>query len=96
VRTPWLRQRDSRLTALVDACYPAASRRSSEEGRVVIRVDVDATGRTSAWNLAEGSGFARLDAAVACVIRRLEFTPGWHDGAAVASSVVLPIVYRLH
>lgn len=95
VRPPSLR-RDSRLAALVDACYPAASRRLSEEGRVVIRVDVDAAGRASAWNVAEGSGFARLDTAVACVVRRLEFNPGRHDGAAVAASVMLPIVFRLH
>ena len=96
VRAPSLVLRDRRLAALVDACYPAASRRLSEEGRVVVRVDVDATGRASAWNIAGGSGFARLDAAVACVIRRLEFNPGRRDGAAVAASVTLPIVFRLH
>jgi hypothetical protein len=30
------------------------------------------------------------------VIRRLEFNPGRRDGAAVAASVTLPIVFRLH
>jgi periplasmic protein TonB len=95
VRAPSLILHDRRLAALVDACYPAASRRLSEEGRVVVRVDVDATGRASAWKVAGGSGFARLDAAAACVIRRLEFNPGHHDGAAVAASVMLPIVFRL-
>jgi len=95
VRAPSLR-RDRRLAALVEACYPAASRRLSEEGRVTVRIDVDATGRAHAWNVAGGSGFARLDAAVACVIRRLEFNPGRRDGAAVAASVTLPIVFRLH
>jgi protein TonB len=96
VRAPSLVHHDRRLAALVDACYPAASRRLGEEGRVVIRVDVNATGRASAWNVAEGSGFARIDAAVACVIRRLEFNPGRRDGAPVAASVMLPIVFRLH
>jgi len=96
VRAPSVRDRDSRLAALVDACYPAASRRLSEEGRIVVRVEVDAAGRASAWNVAGGSGFARLDAAAACVIRRLEFNPGRHDGVAVAASVMLPIVFRLH
>lgn len=96
VRAPSLVLRDGRLAALVDACYPAASRRLSEEGRVVVRIDVDATGRARAWNVAGGSGFARLDDAAACVIRRLEFNPGRRDGAAVAASVTLPIVFRLH
>ncbi len=36
-RGPSLRTRDSRLAALIDACYPAASRRLGEEGRVVSR-----------------------------------------------------------
>jgi periplasmic protein TonB len=96
VRAPSLVLHDRRMAALVDACYPAASRRLGEEGRVVIRVDVNATGRASAWNVAEGSRFARIDAAVACVIRRLEFNPGRRDGAPVAASVMLPIVFRLH
>jgi periplasmic protein TonB len=96
VRAPSLRVPGGRLAAFVNTCYPAASRRLSEEGRVVLRVDVDAAGRASAWNVARGSRFARLDAAAACVIRRLEFSPGRRDGAAVAASVTLPIVFRLH
>lgn len=96
VRAPSLRRRDSQLAALVDACYPAASRRLGEEGRVVVRIDVDASGSASASNVAGSSGFARLDAAAACVIRRLDFNPGRRDGAPVAASVMLPIVFRLH
>ncbi len=83
VRGPSLRMRDSRLAALIDACYPSASRRLDEEGRVVILVRVDASGRVAAWNIVERSGFARLDAAADCVVRRLEFNPGRRDGAAV-------------
>src|SRR5688572_25746346 len=58
VRAPSLVLRDGRLAALVDACYPAASRRLSEEGRVFVRIDVDTTGRAGAWIVAGGSGFA--------------------------------------
>ena len=78
VRGPSLRTRDSRLAALIDACYPSASRRLGEEGRVVIRVRVDAGGRPAAWNIVERSGFARLDAAADCVVR----TAGVQSGAA--------------
>ena len=84
--------------AVADVRAPSLrrDRRLGEEGRVIVRIDVDATGRARAWNVAGGSGFARLDAAVACVIHRLEFNPGRRDGAAVAASVTLPIVFRLH
>lgn len=93
---PRLKWRDARLAALVESCYPGTSRRLGEEGRVTVRLDIDATGRVSAWNHVERSGFERLDAAVDCVIRRLEFHPGRRDGEAVPASVHLPIVFRLH
>ncbi len=94
-RAPALRTQDGRLAALVGACYPAASRRLAEEGRVMVRVDIDARGRASGWSIVESSGFARLDAAVNCVIRRLDFVPGRRDGEPVAASATLPIVFRL-
>jgi protein TonB len=93
---PRLKWRDARLAALVESCYPGTSRRLGEEGRVTVRLDIDATGRVSAWNHVERSGFERLDAAVDCVIRRLEFHPGRRDGEAVPASVHLRIVFRLH
>lgn len=95
VRGPSLRMRDGRLAALIDACYPSASRRLNEEGRVLIQLRVDASGRVAAWNVVERSGFARLDAAADCVVRRLEFNAGRRDGAAVEASAMLPIVFRL-
>jgi periplasmic protein TonB len=95
IHGPSLRMRDNRLAALIDACYPSASRRLAEQGRVVVHLRVDAAGRAAAWNLVERSGFARLDAAAGCVIRRLEFVPGRHDGTAVEASARLPIVFRL-
>lgn len=95
LRGPMLRIRDSRLAALIDACYPSASRRLAEEGRVVVEVHIDATGQIGAWNIVQASGFSRLDAAANCVVRRLEFVPARRDGTAVAASARLPIVFRL-
>lgn len=93
--SPSLRLRDARLAALVQGCYPGPSRRQGEEGRLIIRIDIDSGGRVSRWNIVERSGFQRLDAAADCVVRRLEFHPGRRDGEAVAASVQLPIVFRL-
>jgi len=94
-RPPVLRTRDRRLAALIDACYPAGSRRLGEEGRVVARLTIDAAGRPITWSVEESSGFAHLDAVVDCVIRRLEFIPGRRDGRGVEATVLLPIVFRL-
>lgn len=94
-RAPTLRTRDSRLAALIDACYPAASRRLGEEGRAVVRLTIDAAGRPIAWSVEQPSGFVRLDSVVDCVIRRLEFIPGRRDGRGVEATVLLPIVFRL-
>ena len=96
VQAPGLRTGDRRLQSLIDSCYPAASRRLSEEGRVVARVVIGADGRAVSWMLDQGSGFPRLDAAMDCVLRRLEFVAGQRDGRAVEAMARLPIVFRLH
>lgn len=93
---PALQMRDSRLAALVDACYPSGARRIGEEGRAVARIVVSADGRAASWTKLQGSGFLRLDAALDCVIRRLQFIPGQRDGRATVAEVQLPIVFQLH
>jgi protein TonB len=93
---PTVRTRDIRLAALIDACYPAGARRAGEEGRVVAKVMIDASGKAAAWSVAGSSGFPRLDAALDCVIRRIEFVAGRRDGSAVAAEAMLPIVFRLN
>ncbi len=94
-RAPALQTRDSRLAALISSCYPAVARRRVEEGRAVARLMVGADGRPAAWSVEESSGFPRLDAAVDCVIRRLEFVAGRRDGRAVEATVLLPVVFQL-
>lgn len=91
-----LSTRDQRIAAAVAACYPAASRRLDEEGRAVARVVLDAQGKVVSWSLLSSSGFARLDAALGCVLKHLEFDPARRDGRAVAATVDLPIVFRLN
>ncbi len=94
-RAPALRTRDGRLAALINACYPPASRRLGEEGRAVARVVIDSQGRAIRWAVDQTSGFPRLDAAMDCVIRRLEFISGRRDGRAVEATALLPIVFAL-
>lgn len=96
VEAPRLHTGDRRVQSLIDSCYPAAARRLSEEGRVVARVVIGADGRATSWAVDEGSGFPRLDAAMDCVLPRLEFVPGRRDGRAVEAMARLPVVFRLH
>lgn len=92
---PYLRMRGDRLAALIDRCYPAASRRAGEEGRATVHLLVGQDGAVRSWRLVQGTGFARLDAALGCIIERLLIEPGRQDGRAVESEVMLPVVFRL-
>lgn len=89
------RTADGRLSALIRACYPAASRRLGEEGKAIARVIIGHQGTVLAWSIHSSSGFPRLDAAMDCVLRRVAFVPARQDGRAVESEVLLPIQFRL-
>jgi protein TonB len=63
--------------------YPAASRRLNEQGRLVVRVELDETGRIAAVRIAESSGHKRLDDA------GLEAVKNWHCNAATRNGVAV-------
>ena len=92
---PSLRTRPASLSALINACYPAASRRLNEEGTVLALVAIGANGSAASWSVAQSSGFPRLDAAIACVLGKLDFVAGRRDGQAVSAEALLPIVFKL-
>jgi protein TonB len=75
--------------------YPPLSRRSGEEGKVVLRVRVDAEGNASDVQLHAGSGFERLDNAALTTVRRWKFIPARSGGEFVAATVLVPIVFSL-
>ncbi|MGQ0428575.1 MAG: energy transducer TonB [Gammaproteobacteria bacterium] len=90
-----LRTRDRRMAALIASCYPAASRRLGEEGRAVASISLSAQATVTSWRVHETSGFPRLDAAINCVVKRLDFVPARRDGRSVQAEVLLPIIFRL-
>jgi protein TonB len=75
--------------------YPALSRRIGEEGRVVLRVQVAASGLPTDVALHSPSGFERLDRAALDTVRRWKFVPARRGDEAVAASVLVPIVFSL-
>jgi protein TonB len=76
--------------------YPAVSRRLMEEGRVMVRVRVLASGDPGEVQVYKSSGFERLDAAAVAAVKKFKFNPArTRSGRAVDSWVTLPIQYVL-
>ena len=75
--------------------YPPSSRRNGEEGRVLLRVRVSADGLAEAVDIQHGSGFPRLDDAARETVANWRFTPARRGAQAIASTVIVPITFRL-
>lgn len=75
--------------------YPAISRRLSEQGRVLLRVHVDAEGRAGEVQLHTSSGSPRLDQSALDTVRRWKFVAARLGQQAVAAWVLIPIAFTL-
>jgi protein TonB len=75
--------------------YPAISRRMREEGRVLLRVRVDASGQAQGVELHTSSGYARLDSVALATVARWKFVPARLGSESVAATVLVPIVFSL-
>jgi periplasmic protein TonB len=75
--------------------YPAQSRRIGEEGKVVLRVLVEAGGRPTQIEIKTPSGSPRLDLAAQEAVWRWKFVPARIAGEAVGAWVLVPIVFNL-
>jgi protein TonB len=76
--------------------YPRASRSLSEEGRVLLRVQVGEDGRPLQVLLDTSSGFARLDRAAREAVARWRFVPARQGQQAVTGWVKVPVVFELN
>lgn len=74
--------------------YPALSRRMGEEGRVMLRVMVEADGLPSKVEIRTSSGFPRLDQAALEAVRKWKFVPARRGDEAVAAAVNVPLDFR--
>ena len=75
--------------------YPPVARRRGEEGRVLLSVAVCPAGWAERIEVRASSGSPRLDRAALEAVRRWRFVPANQNGVAVASRIVVPIVFRL-
>lgn len=75
--------------------YPPLSRRIGEEGKVVLRVELDEQGLVGAAHVATSSGFARLDEAALAAVKTWRCNPARRDGQAVRAVALQPFRFVL-
>jgi periplasmic protein TonB len=73
--------------------YPAESRRSGEEGLVVLRVLIDEAGHAAKIEVQHSSGFARLDDAARKAVSQAQFRPYLENGVPRRALAVVPIEF---
>jgi TonB family protein len=74
--------------------YPALARRRGVEGRVVLTLLIDQTGKVLKIDVTEAAGYGLTEAAIEAV-RKSTFVAASVNGRKVASRAVLPIRFRL-
>jgi protein TonB len=75
--------------------YPPVSKRLGEQGKVVVRVLIGADGTAQRAEIAESSGFDRLDQAALNTVQRWRYVPGKRNGVPEAMWFRVPINFVL-
>ncbi len=75
--------------------YPALSRRLREQGKVLLRVFVEADGKPGRVEIKSGSGSTRLDQAAEQAVWHWKFIPARRGEEAVAAWVIVPLSFNL-
>lgn len=75
--------------------YPVAALRSREQGTVLLRVEVDAQGNPASVEVESSSRSRELDRAARDAVLQWAFHPAIRDGEPVASTVTVPVDFRI-
>ena len=75
--------------------YPPLSKRLGEQGRVVVRVRIEADGTASLAEIHTSSGYDRLDQAARQTVLRWRYVPAQRDGVPEAMWFNVPIQFIL-
>jgi len=75
--------------------YPPVSRRTREQGKVLLRVLVSPAGLVEQIEIQTSSGFTRLDDAALDAVRRWKFQPARSGNQSVAGWALVPINFEL-
>lgn len=75
--------------------YPALSKRLGEQGKVVVRVFISATGEATQAEVRTSSGYERLDQTALQTVLRWRYVPGKRNGVAEGMWFNVPIQFVL-
>ena len=75
--------------------YPSLSRRLGEEGKLVLRVELDESGYVSTASVVESSSYKRLDEAALAVVKTWRCNPSLRDGQPVRAVALQPFNFVL-
>jgi protein TonB len=76
--------------------YPAIARSRGWQGKVLLRVSVSAEGLSQAVAVHRSSGHEALDESAIAAVEKWKFIPAKRGDTAVASSVIVPIIFTLN
>lgn len=79
----------------VPPVYPMFSRRAGEQGRVVLRVELDERGSVTQASVATSSGLPRLDEAALSAVRQWRCNPASRGGVPVRAVALQPFNFVL-
>ena len=75
--------------------YPSLARRMGDQGKVMLRVNVNTEGRAQDVQVRTSSGFPRLDETALNTVKQWRFVPARQGDQPVSAWVLVPIVFRL-
>jgi periplasmic protein TonB len=87
--------KELKTSSRVEPIYPPASRRAGEEGTVRVKVLVDERGRPSQVQVAQSSGFPKLDEAAVTAVRKWKFVAATDGTNAVTAWTQVAVTFRL-
>lgn len=82
------------LVEFVEASYPPAALAEHKEGRVLLKLTIDAEGRVTEAQISESLGYGFDEAARAAVLR-FRFTPARRNGTPTASRILYAYEFHL-
>jgi protein TonB len=75
--------------------YPSLSRRLGEEGKLVLRVELDENGRVGTASVVESSSYKRLDEAALAAVKTWRCNPSLRNGQPVRAVALQPFNFVL-
>jgi protein TonB len=74
--------------------YPLLARRLGKEGKVMLKLLIDANGKLHNIEVVEPAGFGFTEAAIEAV-KKSTYAPGYRNGEKVSTRALLPVRFQL-